>query len=79
MKRDRNSVGVLDTLTGAIVPAANKSIMGKISVSGHDRMVIFGCLPCKCTGIATCSELGAKTHYSTNVVSKTGSSYFLTH
>lgn len=76
MKRDRNSVGVLDTLTGAIVPAANKSIMGKISVSGHGRTVIFGCLPCKCAGIATCSELVAKTDYSTNVVSKTGPDTF---
>ena len=61
VKRDRNSVGVLDTLTGARVPAANKSIMGKISVSGLGRTVIFECLPCECTGIATRSKLVAKT------------------
>ena len=61
VKRDRNSVGVLDTLTGARVPAANKSIMGKISVSGLGRTVSFECLPCECTGIATCNELVAKT------------------
>ena len=54
VKRDRNSVGVLDTLTGARVPAANKSIMGKIFVSGLGRTVIFECLPCECTGRATC-------------------------
>ena len=61
VKRDRNSVGVLDTFTRARVPAANKSIMGKISVSGLVRTAIFECFPCNCTGIATCSELVAKT------------------
>ena len=61
MKRDRNNVGVLDTLTEGRVPAVEQVHNGQISVFGLGRTVILECLPCKCTGIATCSELVAKT------------------